>query len=420
MKIFRFILLFVLIAFLAEGFRVRLLFILDYALIAMLIFAFAWAKLSLRFLELTRHGSSERSQVGDTYEEVLTLRNVGILPKLWLEIRDESEMPSHRVNCVQSLRPLAQVQWRARTVCTMRGRFRIGPMTIYAGDPFGLFRFKRRFENTHMLTVYPAAFDLNHFESLGGALPGGKAVSEPTRRTTSIVSGLRGYRPGDSLNRIHWASSARQRKLIVKEFDFDPLMDIQIFLDMNIQNHWVLAKYHGDGGALPASSGVRSLDSTEEYAVTAAATLAKHFINTGRSVGMVTWGQYHEVVAPDRGERQLLKILEALAVVRALGNADFGQMLAAEVPTLNTNDTVIIITSATSENWVSVLPLLLRKHVNVAVALIESSTFGAPESSLLIVSALAAMNIQTHLLKRGDDLSQALNTEMARLVAQFG
>jgi hypothetical protein len=95
-------------------------------------------------------------------------------------------------------------------------------------------------------------------------------------------------------------------------------------------------------------------------------------------------------------------------------------MLAAEVPTLNTNDTVIIITSATSENWVSVLPLLLRKHVNVAVALIESSTFGAPESSLLIVSALAAMNIQTHLLKRGDDLSQALNTEMARLVAQFG
>lgn len=421
MRIFRFGLLLVLIAFLAEVFRIRLLFVLDYALIAMLIFSFVWAKVSLRFLEVTRHGSSERSQVGETYEELITLRNTSILPKLWLEIRDNSELPNHHVNCVQSLKPLGQVQWRARTECVMRGRFHLGPMTIYAGDPFGLFRFKRRFDFTHTMTVYPATFEINRFESLSGSLPGGNTSNQPTNHTTANVSGLRDYRPGDSLNRIHWASSARQRKLIVKEFEFDPLMDVEIFLDMNLDNHWVLNHGGGSGAAaLPASSGVRSLDSTEEYAVTAAAMLSKHFLNAGRTLGLISWGQHHEVVAPDRGERQLLKILEALAVIRAQGTADFAQLISSEVPRLNTSDTVIIITSATNERWVSVLPLLLRKRVKVSVALIEPSTFGASESSLLVVSALAAMNIQTHLLKRGDDLSQALDSEMARLAARLG
>ncbi len=421
MKIVRFVLILILIAFLAEAFRIRLLFILDYALIALMIFSFVWAKLSLRFLEVTRRGNGERSQVGDTYEELITLRNTGILPKLWLEIRDESELPNHRVNCVQNLMPLGSVQWRARTVCLLRGKFRLGPMTVYAGDPFGLFRFKRRFEASHSLTVYPAAFDIARFESLTGSLPGGNTASQPTLHATPNINGLRDYRPGDGLNRIHWASSARQRKLIVKEFDFDPLMDVEIFLDMNADNHWVLNHQGGQGvaSALPASSGVRSLDSTEEYAVTAAATLSKHFLNAGRTVGMIAWGQHHEIVAPDRGERQLMKILEALAVIRAQGTTDFGQLISSEVPRLNTSDTVIIITPATNERWVAVLPLLLRKRVKVSVALIEPATFGASESSLLVVSALAAMNIQTHLLKRGDDLSQALDSEMARLASHL-
>lgn len=420
LKLFRFVVLLVVIAFMGEAFRMRLLFALDYALIALMIFAFIWAKLSLRYLEVTRHGSSERSQVGDTYEEVLTIRNTGILPKLWLEVRDQSELPRHNINCVQSIKPLGQVQWRARTVCVMRGHFVLGPMTIYAGDPFGMFRFKRRFTYTHSVTVYPAAFEIQHFDSLSGTLPGGNTNSQPTPHTTPNINSLRDYQPGDSLNRIHWATSARMRKLVVKEFDFDPLMDVEIFLDMNADNHWVLNHQAGNGAAaLPASSGVRSLDSTEEYAVTAAASLIKHFLDAGRTVGMLSWGQFHEVVAPDRGERQLIKMMEALAVIRAQGEADFGQLISSEVPRLNSSDTVIIITAATNEGWVSVLPLLLRKRVKVAVALIEPSTFGASESSLLVVSALAAMNVQTHLIKRGDDMSMALDSEMARLTAHL-
>ncbi|HEX2911386.1 MAG TPA: DUF58 domain-containing protein [Chloroflexia bacterium] len=421
MKIYRFILTVIIIAVIAQLAHIRLLFVLDYVLIALLVFAFCWTWLSLRYVDITRRGNGDRAEVGDYYEEVLTLKNRSFLPKLWLEVRDVSELPGHRLNCVQSLRPYGEVQWKARTYCSMRGRFRLGPVSITAGDPFGVFRFKRDLPIRHYITVYPPTFEINNFEALSGILPGGNTANRPTPHTTPNITGLREYRPGDSLNRIHWPTTARMRKLIVKEFDFDPTIDVQIFLDMNAANHWVLnhASRTGVLTALPASSGVRSNDSTEEYAVAATATLARHFLNIGRSVGFISWGQHHELISPDRGERQLNKMLEALAVIRAQGSTDFGQLIASEMSRLGSTDTVILVTSSTEDSWTAVLPLLLRKGVKVAVVMIEPSTFGGPAASpLLVVGSLSTMNVPVYLIKRGDDLTHALDSELARLAAQ--
>lgn len=421
MKVFRFVLVIILIAVLAQLFRIRLLFVLDYILIGLLAFAFLWAQLSLRWIEITRRGNGDRASVGDYYEEVMTLRNRSFLPKLWLEVRDASELPGHRVNCVQSLKPYGQVQWRTKTYCSLRGHYQLGPVSVTAGDPFGMFRFTTLLPVKHFVTVYPPSFELDKFDALSGILPGGNTANRPTPHTTPNISGLREYRPGDGLNRIHWASTARQRKFIVKEFDFDPTIDVQIFLDMNATNHWVLNHDTRQGvkTALPASSGKRSNDSTEEYAIAATATLARHFLKVGRSVGLVTWGQHHELIAPDRGERQLMKVLEALAVIRAQGSSDFGHLIASELARLGSGDTVILVTSSTDEGWAAVLPLLLRKNVKVGVVLVEPSTFGGPAASpMFVVGSLSTMNVPIYLIKRGDDLSEALNSELARLAAQ--
>ena len=410
------------LAIVAQLAHTRLLFILDYVLAGLVAFAFAWARLSLHWLDITRRGQGDRASVGDYYEETVTLRNRSFLPKLWLEIRDVSELPGHRLNCVQSLKPYGEVQWRARTYCSLRGRFRLGPVSVTAGDPFGLFRFKRELPVKHYIMVYPPTFELNKFEALSGVLPGGTTANRPTPHTTPNITGLREYRPGDSLNRIHWPSTARQRKFIVKEFDFDPTIDVQIFLDMNEAHHWVLnhTDHQGVMTALPASSGQRSNDSTEEYTIAAAGTLSRYLLNIGRSVSLQAWGQHHEIISADRGERQLGKILEALAVLRAQGNTDFGQMIATEMAHLGSTDTLILITSSTEESWAAVLPLLLRKNVKVAVVLVEPTTFGAKAaSSLFVVGSLTAMNIPVYLIKRGDDLSEALDSELARLAAQI-
>ena len=421
MKIVRFALVLIVIAVVAQLVHIRLLFVLDYILLAMMVFAFVWTRLSLEWLEISRRGIGDRASVGDYYEEIITLRNRGFLPKLWLEIRDKSELPNHRVNCVQSLTPYGQVQWRARTYCDLRGRFRLGPIVITAGDPFGLFHFQREFPIKHFITVYPPSFEIRKFEALSGVLPGGNTANRPTPHTTPNITGLREYRPGDSLNRIHWPSTARQRKLIVKEFDFDPTIDVQIFLDMNLSTHWVLnhTSRQGVHTALPASSGQRSNDATEEYAIAAAATLSRHFLAIGRSVGLQALGQHHEMITADRGERQLVKIMEALAVLRAQGQTDFGEFIVDQLPRFGSSDTIVLITASMDEKWSAVLPLLLRKQIKVAVVLIEPGTFGGPPGSpLLLVGSLSAMNVPVYMIKRGDDLTEALDSELARLAAQ--
>ena len=52
--------------------------------------------------EVERQVRTARSQVGKMAEERLVVKNRGILPKLWLEVRDHSTLPHHQVSRVIS------------------------------------------------------------------------------------------------------------------------------------------------------------------------------------------------------------------------------------------------------------------------------------------------------------------------------
>ena len=90
---------------------------------------------------------------------------------------------------------------------------------------------------------------------------------------------------------------------------------------------------------------------TTEYAVTVTASLARYFLLRNRSVGMSSRGQSREFLQADRGERQLNKMLEALAVVEAGGDLPLANLIATEGVRLNRNDTVIAISADPSPQW---------------------------------------------------------------------
>ena len=53
-----------------------------------------------------------------------------------------------------------------------RGRFRLGPITLTSGDPFGLFRIKYHLAHTSNVVVYPNTVALRSFPLPIGMLPG--------------------------------------------------------------------------------------------------------------------------------------------------------------------------------------------------------------------------------------------------------
>ena len=148
---------------------------------------------------------------------------------------------------------------------------------------------------------------------------------------------------------------------------------------------------------------------TEEYAVSAAASLARHFLEVGRSVGLMAYGQRRVVHRPDRGERQLHKVLSSLAVLRATGRTGLSNVLSTENAEFTRHTTVIIVTPATTLRWTESARMLSLRGVRTMAVLVEPSTFGAAGSSLGVVAELAAMNVPTRLLKHGSDMAGVLS-----------
>ncbi len=378
------------------------------ALLVILVVAFIWTRTSLSAVSMARKANADRAQVGQTLHETLAVRNGGFLPKLWVELVDRSSLPGHDPGRVVSIPGRAAVEWDTRTICVRRGRYHLGPIELRSGDPLGIFTSRLAYPETPEVIVYPAVVDLHEAGIPEGALAGGMALERRTFQATPNVAGVREYTPGDAFNRISWSATARTGRLMIKEFDLDPTADVWIVLDLDRSPHRMATRpvnwVPDERGQWPAEAW---LDSTEEYAVTVAASLARRFLQEGRNVGLIASGSHLETISADRSDRQLMKMLESLAVVRADGTLSLAELLVAEGRRFGRYDFVMVITPALDERWVAALIEIAQRGVQVAVVLVEPETFAQEPSSLLIVSALAAGGIPAHLVKYGEPIARA-------------
>lgn len=390
---------------------------LAYLVTAVIVLSYLWAWANVTWVQVARYTRGRTSQVGKLAEEQFEVSNRSRLPKLWLEVRDHSTLPGHHTSRVlNSLGGKRRQRWMVRTYCQQRGRFRLGPMTLSSGDPLGLFHMQRRLPATSTIIVYPATVDVPAFAPSAGYLPGGEAMRRRTHYITTNVSGVRDYAPGDSFSRIHWRSTARTGRLMVKEFELDPTADVWLFLDTDSSAHvaapWVPEmERRGPAVLWKERERLELIPSTEEYSVTVAASLAKHFLARDRAVGLIAHSRRREVIQPDRGERQLNKILETLAVIEARGRIPIAQVVAAEGRHLSRNTTLIIITPSTAMDWVATLRDLRRRGVQGVAVLLAANTFGVAPSWKTTQAELIASGILTYLVRRGDSLAAALGRQ---------
>jgi len=393
-------------------------FNVTYAFAGLLVFSFIWAWVSAHWLRLTRQTRARRAQVGHWLEERFSVRNMGFLPKLWLEIYDHSTLPGHHAShVVTNLGIKALAAWPVHTLCVHRGEYTLGPLRVVAGDPFGLFEVERKVGAVAQIVVYPATVMLPQFGIPAGMLPGGEALRRRTHQITTNAAGVRDYQPGDSFNRVHWPSTARKDRLIVKEFELDPMADIWIMLDEDQTVHAGESNFHAfDPGLMPARQNSHTLlpPSTEEYGVCVAASLAQHFIEKERSVGLAVSGRHQERIQVDRGPRQLTKCFETLAIVQQGSSVAFDQLLSIEGGQLSRGTTVIAVTPSTRGTWVDAATLLLRRGLRVMAVLIDGETFGGRPGIRHVASRLSALKIPNVVIKNDDNLSEALSLMRVR------
>ena len=223
-------------------------------------------------------------EVGDTAEVVVTLRNRGPLPILWVLVEDMLPEAALRRPArltvkgkrlqVANLRPRQTKTIKYRVTFGRRGYYPIGPTMLETGDVFGLHRRHRVVGDPVYVMVYPKIVPLPKYDfaserPIGEIRLQNRLFEDPTR-----TAGVRPYMTGDPLSRVHWRATARTGELHSRVFEPTSLAGATILVD-----------FHAAG--YPN----RSEPHRSDLAVTTAASIAYAVSVLNQQVGLASNGR---------------------------------------------------------------------------------------------------------------------------------
>lgn len=367
------------------------------SLAALVLVAYVGSRLSARGLSWRREASG-RVFDDEPFQVRLEVGNAGRIPRFLLTVADDlPEFVSPEDSpefVVPALWPGEHVSMSYRARAAKRGVYNIGPLRVSASDPFGVFPRNARYEGNGEVVIYPRPVPVRGAIARSGAEPRGVSTGDRARWSMSGQEfyGIRDYRPGDELRRIHWPATARHAELKVIEFEYGASGDLAIVLDT------LAGTEFGSG-----------IDTTLEAAVRAAASLAHSvLVSEGTALLTADSAEGPRWVEIDRVDREF-ELLEVLARVQADGTAPVSQVLDWVGTRLPAGFRVCVITAMPDADLPAVVSGLAQRQMTVSVLVIDARSYdrraglpGAPPEAIEGAGALVAG------YERGDDLSEAL------------
>lgn len=206
----------------------------------------------------------------------------------------------------------------------LRGVYPATAAGLTCGFPFGLYRFHRKLGVAEPLVVWPTIFPVGTLPEAAGACHDDGQMFRNKPGTAGDFLGVRPFRPGDALRRVHWPQTARHDRLVVTERQTPALPWLQLILAGG-------ADEHTDG---PQGS--------REWAIRVAASLATGWLKQGARIELVAGRQY---VTPDGGHRQQGRLLDALAKLEPADALPLGDCMGQPVVSRFAGSLHVVITT---------------------------------------------------------------------------
>jgi uncharacterized protein (DUF58 family) len=236
----------------------------------------------------------ERALEDETVEATLILRAERPIGRLELLLDLPEGLEAERENP-----QIIRLDWgQVRDVelalrCERWGGYAVGDFVLRSPDVFGLLVHEWRLERPQPLKVYPHGDALQRLlrpletQAFAG-------IQVPRTRGEGIeFADLRPFVPGDRVRRINWRATARRGEPWVTETHPERNSDVVIFLDTFLE--------------------ARQRDeSTLDLAVSAASSLATHYLREKDRVGLVAFGGVINWLHVSSGMVQLYRILDSL------------------------------------------------------------------------------------------------------------
>lgn len=195
------------------------------------------------------------------------------------------------------LPPLGTVTLRRKLTPQRRGAFRLGMVDLRVASPLRLWNRFLRFPAESRLNVYPDMKQLSDYAVLART---NRLSLIGVRRTRHIgqdsdFERLRDYSRDDNYRHIDWRSTARRRKLTVRQYQSDQSQRVIFLLDC---------------GRMMTNT--RDGYSLLDHALNASLMMAYVALAQGDAVGMLCFSdQIHSYIPPRGGSSQMNRLIQA-------------------------------------------------------------------------------------------------------------
>lgn len=340
---------------------------------------------------------------GDEIEVKVSIENRGRGSRHMIEVVDSipATEPALRrpMSFVGRLGGKKKREYFFKLPCYKRGEYTVGPLNIRSAYPMGISSVEKSpAEDPPQLLVYPRVFAIAHLPvvSRSAMITSGVEALSRTGGSEDFF-GTREYREGDSLRYIHWPSSARHAQLIVKEFEIRASTEVTILMDL---------QRGSDIG--------EEKETTLEYAVKIAASIAQYVLEKGHGLQVIGYGKSPHIVSSSRGASQLARVLDALARVEADGEVPYSRAISRSIDHIREGGTVVLIFSRSDydmEEYLYCLDLLRAKRIWPVGIFIESESFTKSQETVRprssdLVAEFMSMGTPLYFVFRGDNLQE--------------
>jgi uncharacterized protein (DUF58 family) len=336
--------------------------------------------------------SSGRIPWGETVTLTVETWNLTRLPVSWLRTDDAisaelvvreqrlraGELGELTLRNTWTLGPRELVRRRLHVGANRRGVFHIGPMEMVAGDLFALPAAHASRPQTDRIIAWPRTLPapaIARRERWGGTDRARSGLTEDPARFV----GVREYRPGDPVRRLHARTSARLGRPMSKRFEPSRDRDVLLVLDLE----------PGDG---PADGG-HEPDGPAEDLIAIAASLVRSLAMAHAAFGLAAAGYAGSIrriaflpVSPGAG--QLERALDMLARLSSEPTMSFERLAAFIARTAREGTTVLVLTGREAGPLLRPLQSL-RRH-GVAVGVLASGEGGAAAVAQARAAGLSA------------------------------
>ena len=330
------------------------------ALIVLVIGALVVVRLGRHELSVTRrivpdHAVAETQVVATLH---LDNRGLGAAPLVLLEDQLPAVLRTRARFAFSGIEPRGHREATYKLRPQLRGRYEIGPGDMSCVDPFSLARVRRDAGGTTPLLVYPRIEQLVLPRDRGERRSlSVSALRQPTGATGEDFYTLREYVEGDDLRKIHWPSTAKRQRYMIRQEETPWHNRATIVLDDRAR------AYEGDAF---------------ERAVEAAASLVDLYHRSGYTYRLT--GAHHTGFGSNRGANHRSRCLDHLATVqrKPLGSGP-DPLLArfAELEARTTAEGTLVVVSGDIETDASIALTRCRRRFKQVIAItFPSHRFG--------------------------------------------